>query len=410
MGYPVAYRRGAAGSGGSGARGFQPYPDAPLAPPPYTNPGWRQPPKSANDNFRRLSRVVRGVGRLLPILRAVDIAIEAYEWANYLQPSRWHFPHPWYLHIDCKPPSMYEYDDWARLQVNSCLTSQATGDRIGRTPADVMVEDPDTVFMTWFRKYQQVNPPHAWRSAVRQNWRRPAISPANPRRYPWWGPGTYPLPEAPHEVPWSPPALEPEVPPMRPEPHPQPIPYPDIPYRPAPELPHAPDRGYAPGRPQHGRPRPGPSTGGLPVIDGRPSPAPQPSPNPPVDYIPDAPAFPRVPPGPRTKERKIMSSHPGYSSLLKWARRYETLKDARDVIRAVHDALPKSAQTKSRRLQDLLMAIYRGAAQLDTSKAIQGVMRELAEDRAGGQLDKLRSAAAKRLGVSKQQIRTYQGL
>ena len=105
-----------------------------------------------------------------------------------------------------------------------------------------------------------------------------------------------------------------------------------------------------------------------------------------------------------------MSDVQGYDSLLRWARRTETAKDAQDIVGAVHDALPEEYQTRSKRLQDQLAAIYRNIDKLDAAKAIAGVMKELAEDRAGGLLDKARDKAGRKLGVTKQQIRTIQGL
>ena len=409
MGYPAAYRRGALGSGVPG-RGFQPAPVPGNMPAPYSNPGWRPPPKPANDNLRRLMRLARLARRLSPVLTAAELVMDYVEWSRQSDVMKWNFPSPWTKKLSCSPGPPYSASQWCwtDLTANSCLIGQVSKATMYQTPWHVFQRWPTAYYMTLEYKYFS-SALNGWRSATREVWQRPykANPPESEKPYP--DKRVLPVPDAPHEVPWSPPAYFPEVPPLRPMPMPQPIPYPEVPYRPYPEVVHGPDRGYYPGVRSPVRPRPAPAPGWNVEPTPQPQPVPTPKP-PPVQFLPDAPAFPRMPVGRGTKERKVMSDQPGYGELLRWARRYEHALDGRDFVDAVHDALPKKFQTKSKRLQDRLQAIYEHINDLDVAKALENVMNEIAEDKAGGLLDKLRGKAAKGLGVTKQQIRTYPGL
>lgn len=409
MGYPAAYRRGALGSGVPG-RGFQPAPVPGNMPAPYSNPGWRPPPKPANDNLRRLMRLARLARRLSPFLTAADLVMDYVEWSRQTDVMKWNFPAPWTKKLTCFPGPPYSASqwNWADVIVKSCQTGQASNATMYQTPWHVFKKWPGCYYMI-FEYKAWITALNTWRSATREVWQRPYVSNPPDSEKPYPDTRVQPVPDAPHEVPWSPPAYFPEVPPLRPTPMPQPIPYPEVPYRPYPEVVHGPDRGYYPGVRSPTRPRPTPAPGWNIEPTPKPQPVPTPKP-PPVQFLPDAPAFPRMPVGRGTKERKVMSDQPGYGELLRWARRYEHALDGRDVVEAVHDALPKKFQTKSKRLQDRLQAIYEHINDLDVAKALENVMKEIAEDKAGGMLDKLRGKAAKGLGVTKQQIRTYPGL
>ena len=406
MGYPAAYRRGSSGYGGQG-RGFQPSP-SPVMPTPYSNPGWKPPPRPANDNFGRLMRAARLARRALPLLSAMEYALQWQEWWKQ-NTNTWHFPAPWVKQFSCSPGPPYSPSqwNWADLRVKSCLVGQASNNNLYNTPANILQRWPTAGYMLLECKYYN-DYLRAWRSATLEQWTRPTTGPIPDAQKPYPDKVTVPVPPAPHEVPWNPPAINPEMPPAMPMPAPQPIPYPEIPYRPYPEVVHGPQRGYRPGVQQ--RPRPAPSPWSPGPVRPRPTTPVQPAPKPPVEYLPDSNPFPRQRPPKGERERKIMSDVQGYDSLLRWARRTETAKDAQDIVGAVHDALPEEYQTRSKRLQDQLAAIYRNINKLDAAKAIAGVMKELAEDRAGGLLDKARDKAGRKLGVTKQQIRTIQGL
>lgn len=417
MGYPTAYRRGAPGSGAPGPRGFQPGPGglAPYMPAPYQNPGFTSPPPPANDNRfgggGRGRGFLRGARRALPYLQAAQLAIDATEWWMQGNPAEWVFPSPWYRKFQCNPPFPYLSSlwSWSFIATSTCLVSQATTHDLGVTPAHLIAANPRTNYMTlWWKSTEP-------RAAVADSWERPTRPPAvHPKEEdPYLEPMPWPIPRAPHEVPFRPPAIAPdELKPGSPQPEPQPIPYPEIPYRPYPDVVHGPDHGYAPGRPQPSRPRPRPTLPSItPQPQPQPEPQPQPQPVPPIVVInPNAPAFPRQRVGAREKERKIMSSTAGYGAMLDWASRYENMNDAKDLVGAVHDALPKHLQSKSKRVQDQLEAIYRNINDLDVVEALQNIAKEIMEDYLGGKLDQARGKAGSGLGVTKQQIRTIPGL
>jgi len=424
MGYPNAYRQGSQGYQGPG-RGFQP--PRPHSVPGNKLPGGWTPPKPANDNRALLGQLYRGAGimrKMLPALRAAELAVDLYDWMNYTE-TKWQFPQPWYLYFRCPRPIGYTGGDtWARQVMNSCLTGQASGAPNGSTPSTILASVPKANFMSKFYLgfFTSLN---VWRAATAEVWKRPIVYETAPQTYPTYRPGTAPVPNAPPFVRPLPQPLPRVVPPLQPMPEPVPVPYEEIPYRPAPEFPNDPDRGYEPWSPSKPRPRPRPRPAPFPSPRPRPAPepvlvppstgpgtSPQPNPGtvPKVHFVPNASPFPRVRPPKGEKERKIMSGSPGYGAMLDWAKRYEDLLDARDFVKAVHDALPKKYQTKSKLPQDQLLAVYRHINELDAAQAIKNIAREIVEDRLGGALDKLRGKAARGVGVTKQQIRTWNGL
>jgi len=118
-----------------------------------------------------------------------------------------------------------------------------------------------------------------------------------------------------------------------------------------------------------------------------------------VVIVPDAPLPPRQPPGRGVKERKVTEQVPGLISgaLGAAAGVYENAKFANDLINAFYDALPgkHSANTP----QDKLAELYRRYNEVDIDKAIAGVLKAVAYEKAGSYIDRARRTASNNLGL-----------
>lgn len=135
-----------------------------------------------------------------------------------------------------------------------------------------------------------------------------------------------------------------------------------------------------------------------PVVRPRPIPSLSPG-KPGVVIVPDAPLPPRQPPGKGTKERKVTEQVPGSLSgaLGAIAGVYESAKFANDLINAFYDALPGKHTAKTP--QDKLAELYRRYNEVDIVKAIVGVLKAVAFEKAGAYIDRGRRTASKNLGL-----------
>jgi len=108
---------------------------------------------------------------------------------------------------------------------------------------------------------------------------------------------------------------------------------------------------------------------------------------------------PRVPPGKGTKERKATEQVPGLISgaLGAAAGVYESAKFANDLINAFYDALPGKHTAKTP--QDKLAELYRRYNDVDIDKAIAGVLKAVAYEKAGAYIDRARRTASNNLGL-----------
>jgi len=118
-----------------------------------------------------------------------------------------------------------------------------------------------------------------------------------------------------------------------------------------------------------------------------------------VVIVPDAPLPPRQPPGKGVKERKATERVPGSiaGALGAVAGVYESAKFANDLISAFYDALPGKHTAKTP--QDKLAELYRRYNEVDIDKAIAGVLKAVAYEKAGSYIDRARRTASNNLGL-----------
>lgn len=125
-----------------------------------------------------------------------------------------------------------------------------------------------------------------------------------------------------------------------------------------------------------------------------------------------APPVGRVRPGKRTKERKFKASTMAdlvASALKSTAFVHGKMADFRDLIQALHDSLPKELQLKGKdkkQLTKLFRRVYENLDKMDAKSAFMNVLKEIAEDILGGIGDRLRSKAAAKNNWFKNKIFT----
>ena len=118
-----------------------------------------------------------------------------------------------------------------------------------------------------------------------------------------------------------------------------------------------------------------------------------------VVIIPDAPLPPRQPPGKGVKERKVTDMVGGGLAAALGAAGgvYEGAKFAIDIVNAFYNALPGKHTAKTP--HDKLAELYRRYDEVDVNKAIEGVLKAVAYERAGAYIDRARRTASKNIGL-----------
>lgn len=120
----------------------------------------------------------------------------------------------------------------------------------------------------------------------------------------------------------------------------------------------------------------------------------------------------RGPPPRGTKEKKVKWSGPAQilnAILVSLARADGKLKDLRDIVGAMNDALPKELKLKgkdAKSLPKLLRNVWDNLDKMNGEQALANIIKELAEDVVGGFGDRLRQDAAKEFGWVKSKIFT----
>lgn len=116
----------------------------------------------------------------------------------------------------------------------------------------------------------------------------------------------------------------------------------------------------------------------------------------------------RKPPGPRVKERKFKGVKSwAQQALFAAFRAHGKLNDFRDLLLAMHDALPKELQLKGKdkkQLPKILRRVWDNLDKMDGEKALANIVKELAEDVVGGFGDMLKTKASANFGWSKQKF------
>lgn len=182
---------------------------------------------------------------------------------------------------------------------------------------------------------------------------------------------------------------------------------------PAPHAPHRwlrPDIRMLPGDPVEVTPAPPP----YPMIPNRPDMWPGARGNDVgVEQLPDTGSFAyRSPPRSGEREKKVKWS--GAQNLMNAilvsiSRVHGKLADLRDILGAMDDALPKELRLKGKdkkSIPKLLDNVYRNLDKMDGEKALAGIIKEIAEDVVGGVGDRFRSEAAQNFGWLKNKVYT----
>jgi len=118
----------------------------------------------------------------------------------------------------------------------------------------------------------------------------------------------------------------------------------------------------------------------------------------------------RSPPGRRSSERKFKSTATAEAlqyALIEMSKGLGKLTDLRDLIGALHDALPDELQLKGKEkklIPDLLRRVAANLDKIDGEKALLNIIKELAEDVVGGVSDSYAAAAAREFGWFKQKF------
>lgn len=397
MGYPVAYRTAAARA----HRGLSNPVALVLIPPPKT--GYMLPPTEWRKlAMRQITQVapdlpllrpwqihqlrygLRRLAWLHPALRIANIAWDLYDVHNAWKMQTSGIGPGW-IHV-CgpstpppPPPVDYNTDEgWRYSQIFAPWTNALCGTAgqggphstatvvninwVGAVAVKYLSGLNQLNIRRWFYEtiYYKMNPEPGDESGPVQSVEQPIVLPAP---HPLW------------RTPWVDPFV---LPILQPVPTPEAPPYPAIPHRPNV------DRGY----------------------DVRPDIPPQVNPNRWPSYAP------RFSAGKRTKERKFKASAVTnlFAEALRVAAQVDgKLKDFRDLIGAMHDALPKEFQLKGKDKKDMskvLAQLYRHLDKMKGDEAFLGILQEIAEDLLGGAGDRLRQEAASKNGWFKNKIFT----
>lgn len=361
MGYPVAYRRG--------SEAFEP-----LNPGKYTRPNTKPEkiPVPDNDNVppppksgvpRGVGVLSRGVGKFRRVARRhlVGLGIDlAEEVLNQWWTDRRHWNNNgWELRFGpCVPPASYPTDvGLLSYSMFTCLGGQALVESNRPAPWSVGIIGAARGFSRYYTYIGWWHPPSPFRLPVRKVWPEVIFAP-RPEELPWLEPSPYVDPLSLPKLPWPLVALRPNT--------------------------AAYVRSYAVPGPGEAAPSLEPSFGRPLVPKGE------------VVPLPGLkPWLPVRPPGPKVKERKIRMGGYGAINAVVGA-----ATEAVDVVEALWDALPRSAQTREKGKkttpQQKALDLYKGWPQLDLPAAVKNLLANELKDRAIGTIGQAVGKAAQK--------------
>lgn len=396
MGYPVAYRKGAsrhmAGTAPAMPRGFQPRQWRPTGKP--ANDVFKKPPISFTPRNNRLPNMgrapvlnpkqllrgaVRGIGNQIdPIPYQLGTLTQLIIWPSLLTSGSlvWSGPGLMCGILDAYGPP---YDAAVGRYIPYPAGPPFCGLE-GSYFADI-ADTYATLAEAWSKPFDGIIFGD-WRGSavqttyVRGVWYKPDMDPGVPTEpfapyVPLTQPENVPLE-------WVYPSVNPDALPIaQPVPNPRPVPW----------------KHAAKPRPLNvGRTVGNEVPAGLAGTGVEPTPKPLPLP---------------APPGKGVKERKLSGANGLGRALSMAAAKLDDLRFYADVVDAFHSALPKRFQTKSDRLQDKLLAVYRHYDAVDIDAAVWNVLKAYAGEKAGGRIERIRSSIARKNNDWKMRYRTY---
>ena len=419
----VAYRQG--------SRGFQQPNPAPTGRPasPVGRPANDniKLPTPANDNkkaadvARRLGRLARTLGRLSPLGRALDALplgnLEMWQQevpgqdAGYPQLEAWasssgfkcYCPDPldgtarqhvvtstfddfgaasncnafWPQFMDCAGPIPYDVEFGDPIPVPAAASGTRAWVGIGPDPAGTV---PNTRVRVYESFWSPVGPQTGFTAAF-----QPAVAPVAPVYFP-------PV------IPASNPTVDPLGLPIQvPVPSPSPVSIPLLPrLRPNPNRNKNEQRQVGNVEPDVPHPpRPDPRLAGGVAVSRGAGAAPVPQPR-----SAAAPRYPQRPPE-GTKERKTQGlTGLGMAVTQAGQKAMHGYTEFRDLVRAFHDALPERNQSKSKRVDNMLGALWNNWQNVDMGAALGNVVLNELGDRIAGRAIGAGSRQARRMGVT----------